>query len=110
MTRDEFREFANDWMDTCLDVLHRKGERYTGGMDRLAHFKQAGIALGVAPEVALLGMWIKHIISTINMTFDLQMEEKIDWDYWREVLVDMTNYSTLLAALVWERTHPEDRK
>jgi len=89
--------------DTQLDdkiVLSDKNEEYAPGDDKLANFKKAGKALDVAPEKALWGFAMKHIISIQDI---INEESGYTPERLREKCGDLRRYTILLEALMQEK-------
>lgn len=99
---DLFEEVLTNRLYLARQVLGAKGKEYAAGTDRFANFRQAAIIQGTTPEKALLGMMVKHEVSTRDIVNDLDvklptvalLEEKIgDW----------INYLILLEGMIKER-------
>lgn len=117
MKKDEFMEVVNNTVEDLIKkVLIKKGEEYTRGNDRFSNFKRMAAALGCTPEKALVGAWIKHIASILDMVDDLERMVKLcdDRKYthkelnlklWDEKIGDAINYLILLRALIIERNN-----
>ena len=81
------------------DVLAGKAKEYAIG-DRLYNFKRAATILGTTPEKALAGMFMKHLVSVLDLiegsteSTELMVDEKIG---------DAINYLILLEAIFKER-------
>jgi hypothetical protein len=98
MTDQEFNDLVEARLAKIKDQLALKGEEYARG-DRLSNFKKAAAALGCAPERALAGFWMKHIVSILDMINDLEAGRRAPHAVWDEKIGDAINYLVLLEAL-----------
>jgi len=89
-------------IDKVRKLMASKSQEYARG-DKLSNFKKAGGALGAPPEQALLGMWIKHVVSITDMIQDIDKGKVAPYELWEEKLTDIINYMILLDALLVER-------
>ena len=110
MTYEDFNEVLMDQIETCIKVLGRKNKEYARGNDKLSNFKKAGVMDNTTPEKALWGMWKKHIVSIMDIIFDLDNGIEPDPDMLNEKIVDMVNYPILLKALLIERRRNSNEK
>ncbi len=102
MDDKRFQEVVENAKDRIDKSLASKGKEYGRG-DRLSNFKRVANILGCTPERALLGMWVKHIESTITIVDDIDKNEAISPEILNEKIMDMINYPILLEALILER-------
>jgi hypothetical protein len=63
----------------------------------------AGKLQGITPEQALIGMWMKHIVSIMDITNDLNNGTLPTDDAINEKFGDVINYGLLLESLIRER-------
>jgi hypothetical protein len=101
MNPSDFAQIMRNRLIKCEFVLQPKGEEYSRQGDRLHNFKRAAEIEGCSPERALVGMWMKHVVSIIDIVNDLPElpdEAKLD-----EKFTDAINYLILLEALIRER-------
>lgn len=103
MTNKEFEGVFNRRVETLRKVLIQKAKEYARGGDRLSNFKKAAGAQGCTPEQALLGMWMKHVISIVDLVKDLEEGKTAEYELWDEKITDAMNYLVLLDALIQER-------
>jgi len=101
MTQERFNEILEARLEKCRKVLSKKAEEYARG-DRLSNFKKAAGAMNCTPHKALVGMWMKHIISIIDLVDDLEQGKIAPYEMWDEKLGDAINYLILLDGLVHE--------
>lgn len=105
MNKSTFKNMCDSRVRECLGLMfNNKSFEYWVGGDPLYNFKRAGEIAREAPEKALLGMWMKHFISVLDMVEKSNatgegpllavMEEKFN---------DMHNYLFLLEAIFKEK-------
>lgn len=96
----KFDEVLEARLKKARETLAFKVKEYATEADRFHNFRVAGRIAGVTPEKALYGMWLKHIVSVIDIIenpFNLD-EALID-----EKIGDCVNYLLLLEGLLKER-------
>ncbi len=72
MDAAEFGVLVNARIERCRDTLLSKGDEYARGGDRLHNFKSAvSISQFASPEISLMGMLLKHVVSVDDMLDDL---------------------------------------
>jgi hypothetical protein len=101
-TNDQFHAVIDNAIERIRSSLASKGKEYGRG-DRLSNFKRVADMLGTTPERALLGMWSKHIESTITIIGDIGKGDIPKPELLNEKMMDMINYPILLEALILER-------
>lgn len=111
MTIEDFSRLAGERFEYCYQLLTTtKHLEYTRENDKLYNFKRAGEILRCSPERALLGMWIKQIISIIDMVEDIEKGLGIPTvEILREKITDTITYPALLEGLIVERAINEKR-
>ena len=95
-------QFEKVLQNRCLsmrEVLGTKAEEYAKGGNRYHNFDVAARVLGVTPPQALLGMWMKHIVSVLDM---IAAEKPLDEKVIDEKIGGLINYAVLLEGL-WKR-------
>jgi len=111
MKCERFNEVVKTMTDLQQKVLLKKASEYATDDDRLFNFKRAAASLGCTPEMALLGMLVKHIVSVVMMVEDIEKGRfRNDMNVWDEKLGDIQNYCTLLKGLVIERQETAARE
>jgi len=107
-------------IETCVKIivesLKSKGDEYSqGNDDRLCNFKRAAAIEKTIPEKALIGMWVKHIVSILDIIDRLEAENKkigLSFDAIPEFLTkalvdekikDLVNYPIILKTIIYER-------
>ena len=103
MREAEFKELVKQRFCKCQDLmLYVKGPEYTtySNPDRLANFKRAGDIQECMPEAALVGMWMKHIVSILDIVDEWEKENIMpSKEMLQEKITDAINYLVLLEAL-----------
>jgi len=105
MTTVEFNKLVSDRCEKIVSILSSKAEEYARG-DRLSNFKRAAAALECTSERACIGMWMKHIVSVLDMVDDIERGRGWSMQKWEEKIGDAINYLILLEGLVRERVYP----
>jgi len=109
MRRDDFLDFASKRLDKCFDVLAAKGKEYDRNDDAFHNFYRGGELLGVEPELALVGMFNKHIISILDIVDDVEQEGIFpDAEILNEKITDAINYLLLLNGLILEHKKEQE--
>lgn len=102
MTPEAFENILSERLAAIETVATSKGKEYSRG-DRFCQFKEAGAMMGLPPEMALLGMMIKHWTSVVYLIRDIQTDKVASLDVWAEKTGDMIVYLILLYGLIVER-------
>ena len=103
MNDDEFSAVLDRRIKLIKHVLDYKSADYSREKDKLHNFKRAAKILGVTPEKALLGMYIKHLTSVLDIVDDIEQGKLPTEDILEEKIGDSINYHILLEALINER-------
>ncbi len=107
MTRQEFVEFMEDHFDSMRKVFSNKAVEYTdGGSNAFHNFDVAAIIGNTTPQKALEGMWMKHLVSTLDMIKDDAIPPKGLVD---EKLGDMINYLLLLKGMYYRDIESKEK-
>lgn len=101
MNDQEFKDMMETRFEITRATLARKAEEYARG-DRLSTFKRAAGAMGCTPKQALIGMFMKHIVSIIDCVNDETEGKYASMELWNEKVGDSVNYLILLEGLVKE--------
>jgi hypothetical protein len=105
MEHKEFSQLVHERQAVCIDVLSHKDKEYSSDADRLHNFKAAGRMSGCSPEMALWGMFAKHLVSVKDeidkMDGNPQYAPPSTWA--DEKIGDCINYLHLLEGLIAER-------
>jgi hypothetical protein len=102
MDQQEFNKVMYNRIEKVKAIMASKSQEYARG-DKLSNFKKAAAALGTTPEQALIGFWIKHVVSITDLCNDLETGKIAPMKMWDEKITDLINYMILLEALVVER-------
>ena len=99
MNNVEFGKVVGEQLQTCENLLIKKGEEYDHTTeDRLHVFKVAAELEGITPMQALGGMMVKHTVSV----YDLIASNCNNLTLWDEKITDHINYLLLLKGLIKE--------
>lgn len=100
MTQEKFDAILENRIATMRTTLASKSKEYAKGSDKLYNFKRAAQIERTTPEKAWLGMWMKHIVSVIDI---VEAPENIPVALLEEKISDSINYLVLLEAMQKER-------
>lgn len=105
MNIQDFEKLAKARFDHCLNLMcgekHKEYSRYD---DKLYNFKRAGSILRCTHEMALAGMWIKQIVSVIDIVENVEYHASLPSEnILSEKIGDTICYLVLLEALITER-------
>jgi hypothetical protein len=98
MNGKDFNEILARRIQEIGRVLDSKAQEYAIG-DRLYNFKRAASILRITPGRALLGMFIKHLVSVMDLVDGSIPNTKAMRD---EKIGDAINYLILLEAILTE--------
>ena len=100
-----FKDIVNSRFEKCSTLmLGPKDVEYSRGGDKLYNFKRAAMFGKTTPEKALLGMWIKHLVSIIDIAQEIDDESPLPSpELISEKISDNINYLFLLEGLIEER-------
>lgn len=103
MKEKDFGQLVDARIAVCNQTLGRKANEYATE-DRLHNFKVAAALQGIGPETALLGMWVKHIVSVVDIVNKIERDGTVpSKELLSEKITDVINYPMLLEALIEER-------
>lgn len=94
-----FNKVVDRRIQRVRDILMAKAKEYAIG-DRLYNFKRAATILGTTPEKALAGMFMKHLVSVLDLVEGSTEATEAMAD---EKIGDAINYLILLDAIFKER-------
>ena len=98
MNHQEFMIEVENSHNRSKRLLLKKGTEYaTAEGNRLEQFYRAGMAQGIHPTSALVGMMMKHVTSIADLAKD---PFSYNLKTWREKVTDLRNYTLLLDALL----------
>jgi len=96
---EEFNAVVDEQLVMCREMLVKKTEEYTDGVDPLHNFRSAESLMGSMTN-ALAGYMMKHTVSL----YDMMKEDPNNFtpERWNEKITDHINYLLLLKAIVVE--------
>lgn len=97
MTNEDFAVEIDKSAARSKSLLIKKGIEYSQDDDRLGQFYRAGVAQGISPTQALMGMAMKHVTSLADMVKNPSAYPLKKFD---EKITDLRNYTILLDALL----------
>lgn len=97
MTNQDFEILVEKVNNKLKRLMLKKGEEYSGDVDRLENFKRAAAVDGCTPAEALYGMVNKHWVSISMMKDDPTKYSKKQWD---EKINDVLVYMFLFHAVL----------
>jgi hypothetical protein len=106
MNAERFNKLVEDQLNRCKATMVKKNDEYSSEIDRLHNFKVAArinSPEATTPEEALLGMYRKHIVSTLDIIENAKFGDLPSTGLLNEKIGDSINYLLLLQALVTER-------
>ncbi len=108
MTPEEFRAIMQNRLIKCEFILSKKSEDYSRNQDKLYNFKRAAGITGETPAQALVGMWLKHVVSVIDIVEDAAVGKTISRERIDEKFTDALNYLLLLEGILEEDMPPKE--
>lgn len=100
MTQETFDAILENRIAAMRTTMASKSKEYAKGSDKLYNFKRAAQIERTTPEKAWLGMWMKHIVSVIDI---VEAPENVPVALLEEKIGDSVNYLILLEAMQKER-------
>ena len=107
MDNNRFGNLVEERLDSCMSTLIQKDKEYGSEKDRLHNFKVAAAIKDETVEEALLGMWVKHIVSIVDL---MKNPETATKELLKEKFGDNINYSLLAEAVLTERIEGKESK
>lgn len=99
-----FNDVLSQRLTKIQNILGQKEKEYASGGDRFHNFRVAARIKNETPERALFGMWIKHLVSVIDIIDWIETcPEKITPELLDEKIGDNVNYLILLEGMIKER-------
>ena len=100
----QFEKLTDARFKKCKELMiGSKNVEYSRNNDKLHNFKVAGRIGDVTPEFALIGMFMKHLVSIFDIVNDLDSDKLPTQEMLAEKVTDTCNYLLLLEALITER-------
>lgn len=103
MKPEDFEKIVGNRLETCRAVLCDKGKEYSRNGDRLHNFKTAARVAWQIPEKALFGMYLKHLVSIMDVINDIDAGILPSEMILSEKITDSIDYHLLLEGLIMER-------
>ena len=104
MTSEIFDAIVENRLALIKKILIAKRAEYApDGGDRLHNFHRAAETLRCTPERALVGMWMKHVVSILDIIDDIDKGKEPRVELVNEKMGDAINYLILLEAVLKER-------
>ena len=104
MNHKRFDDVVKNRMAECHETLCNKSVEYSSGADRHHNFKVAAAMSDTTPELALWGMWVKHLVSVRDL---VEFPGDATPELLKEKIGDVINYALLLEGLLTERMDGE---
>jgi len=102
MTQAELKAVTEQRIEKILTSLVSKNQEYARA-DAFSNFTKTADLLGCERETALLGFWIKHVISIVDHIQDLEKGKVASYGLWSEKIGDAINYLIILEGMILER-------
>jgi hypothetical protein len=105
MNPKAFEKLFKDIVKRNNKTALAKNKEYASDSDKMHNFKRAAAMLQETPEKALIGMWVKHIISLLDMVDKIESGnyESITKKLLEEKIGDAMIYLALLEGIIKER-------
>jgi len=111
MTPEEFTKIIEKRLEQCLKTQKLKGEEYSRNGNRFHNFKVAARIKGETPEQALFGMYVKHLVSVMDMIEDVVLYGKVpSEEMLEEKIGDSIIYHLLLEGMFRERMQAKKKE
>jgi hypothetical protein len=103
MTSEEFDKIVEDRLSAVKEMLCKKRKEYASGTkDRFHNFQRASRMLGGSAMHALVGMWVKHIVSILDIVDDYGKVSLPTYELINEKITDNIAYLVLLEGMIKE--------
>jgi len=103
-----FDKIVNERTEKIKSILTSKAREYATGDDRYHNFNVAGRIMGTSPERALIGMWMKHVVSVLDLVDWIEdAPDKLTTEIIDEKITDTAAYLILLEGLLKKRIEDE---
>lgn len=99
MESKDFNVIVEYRINSIKSILSIKEKEYATECDRLHNFKRAASILNTTPEKALVGMFVKHMVSILDIVDSCYKTDPVIID---EKIGDAINYLILLEAILKE--------
>jgi len=100
----DFDRVLSDRLEKIKSILSEKAEEYAADNDRYHNFNVAGRIRNESPESALIGMWMKHLVSVLDLVDWIEdAPAKLTAEIIDEKIGDAINYLILLEGMLYNR-------
>jgi len=103
----EFNDLLRERLEAIENVLASKQDEYASDGNRLHNFDKAAEVIGTTPERALRGMWMKHLVSVLDI-IESPTSKNISKIHVDEKIGDTINYLILLEYMLERRRTDEE--
>lgn len=115
MKHVDFNKLLDYRLKKIKKILQAKSDEYSTESDKLHNFKRAAQVENCSPEKALIGMFVKHLVSILDIVDETESKCGLDMNCFPafetvtylnmldEKITDAINYFILLEALLKER-------
>jgi len=103
-----FNKIVNERTEKIKSTLLHKAKEYATNADRYHNFNITGRILDITPERALIGMWMKHVVSVLDLVDWIEdAPDKLTTEIIDEKITDTAAYLILLEGLLKKRIEDE---
>jgi len=103
MNTKDFNKLLELRIADMRSSMASKSSEYASSVDKLHNFKRAGRVLSCNPQRALVGMWVKHLVSVLDIVDKTESGVLPSEELWNEKIRDSINYLVLLEAIIKEQ-------
>ena len=103
MNTTNFNKLLTARIEDMKKSMASKSDEYSTAIDKLHNFKRAAQVGNTTPQRALVGMWLKHIVSVLDIVDRADNGQLPDKELWNEKIRDSINYLVLLEAIIKEQ-------
>jgi hypothetical protein len=103
MIKEELLKLLEEFQCEMFDTLNSKGHDYANE-DVLSNFKEVSQLVGVTPETVVMVMIVVKIVRLSNLLKNSKTPKN---ESVKDNLLDLTNYTFLLNAIINERNKSE---
>lgn len=102
ITLENAIQSVDEQIKWCKDLLTSKNKEYVPGKEPnfCNNFVKAGGLLGESQEMALRGMWAKHLVSICDLIKSMDDGEVVSYALWKEKITDAINYLFILKMML----------
>jgi len=100
MTSEQFDAFLDYAIELCRDTMKTKAGEYAIEDSRFYNFICAGSIKRETPEKALWGMYVKHLVSVIDIVEAVEAGKDVPRDHYTEKLKDSIVYHLLFWGML----------